>query len=216
MVIAKRGLVKKAIAKSAGTYKSGMTFFAEGSVRSELLKLLGLDRSSKEVAIIPLPETQVDAAFQYFETELSLTAKNTGIAFAVPLKSLQDSIAHVDTAKKQEFPFHCITVIVDKGKSAACVNAALRAKASGGTILQAHGAGVPKDFYFPLAIEPQKDVVLIVAETSMLPSIQQAIIDDMHLTEPVAGILLALPISKAIGLPTHKERASRNLARMEK
>ncbi|MBQ7612503.1 MAG: P-II family nitrogen regulator [Spirochaetaceae bacterium] len=204
VLIAKRGLVNKAFAESNQKYSARITFFAEGSVNSTVLKVLGLDRSSKEVAIVPVNKDDLDEAFDFFERELKLTEKNTGIAFSVPLKDLHIFSNHSSDAKKTtvDFPFHCITAIVDKGKSSRCINAALKAHASGGTILQGHGAGIPKDFYFPIAIEPQKDIVLIVTEEPKLKQIEQAIIKDLQLTKPGMGVLFVLPVNKAIGIRT--------------
>ena len=83
------------------------------------------------------------------------------------------------------------------------------AGARGGTIVHAHGAGVPQDFYFPLTIEPQKDIVMIVAKRESATQIRKAIYVNMQIERKGAGIIFALPATRTLGLyEEHRQERS--------
>jgi hypothetical protein len=64
---------------------------------------------------------------------------------------------------------------------------------------------VPQDFYFPLVIEPQKDLVMIVTPRASARRIRHAIYEGMRLERKGAGIIFALPVTRTLGL--YEERA---------
>ena len=59
---------------------------------------------------------------------------------------------------------------------------------------------MPQDFYFPLVIEPQKEIVLIVTQRENAPAIRDNIYTQMKLERQGAGILFALPVTQTLGL----------------
>ena len=77
---------------------------------------------------------------------------------------------------------------------------AREAGAQGGTIIHAHGAGVPQNFVYPIAIEPQKDMVMIVTRRQTAPQIRRAIYAGMKLERKGAGIIFGLPVTRTLGL----------------
>jgi len=90
--------------------------------------------------------------------------------------------------------------IVDKGKSRNCIKAARAAGAKGGTMIHGHGAGIPTDYYFPLVIEPRKDIVFIVTPKDKMIPIREKIFTDLELEKPGNGILFVLPVTRTSGL----------------
>ncbi|HPY56046.1 MAG TPA: hypothetical protein PK656_03440, partial [Sedimentibacter sp.] len=99
---------------------------------------------------------------------------------------------------------YCIMTIVDKGKSKDCIKSAKAAGARGGTIMHGHGAGVPMDYYFPLIIEPQKDIVMVLTPKDNLTAIMDKIIADLELYKEGKGVIFALPVIKISGLIENK------------
>ncbi len=89
---------------------------------------------------------------------------------------------------------------MDKGRGKDCIKAARAAGARGGTIVRGHGAGVPADSYYPLAIEPQKDTVIVVTRKNKAASIRERIFSDLELDKPGNGIIFTLPVSNTSGL----------------
>ena len=52
-----------------------------------------------------------------------------------------------------------------------------------------------QEFLFPLNIEPQKDLVLIVTAREAAPQIREAIYTGMRLEKKGSGLLFALPVA---------------------
>jgi len=89
---------------------------------------------------------------------------------------------------------------MDKGRSKECIKSARAAGAKGGTLIHGRGAGIPTDFYFPLVIEPQKDIVMIITTKDKLSTIRERIFSDLELGKAGHGIIFTLPISRTSGL----------------
>ena len=89
--------------------------------------------------------------------QFKLHKRFRGIAFSVPYRPWKPGD---DTAaplpRPTNAPYLCLLTVVERGLGDECMAIAREAGAQGGTIIHAHGAGVPQDFYFPLVIEPQK------------------------------------------------------------
>ena len=135
--------------------------------------------------------------------EFMLSKRNKGIAFSIPFQQwhLDSSDQDPSSTHKELNPSHyCIMTIVDKGRSKACIKAARAGGAKGGTLVRGRGAGVPMDFYYPLVIEPQKDIVLVVSTKEKAASIEERIFTDLELGKPGNGILFTLPVTQATGL----------------
>lgn len=187
----------------------GTIFLGQGTVRSnKLIDFLGLNKASKEVLMIATTETMCsdlqDKLSEYFQ----FSEKNKGIAFFIPfvrwrLKPGEDEKRELN----RDFdPSHfCIMTIVDKGKSKGCIQAASAAGAQGGTIVHGHGAGVPTDYYYPLIIEPQKDVVMILTGKDNVNAIKDRIVADLELHKEGNGIIFVLPVLKISGIVEDKE-----------
>ncbi|HUM60151.1 MAG TPA: P-II family nitrogen regulator, partial [Clostridia bacterium] len=87
-----------------------------------------------------------------------------------------------------------------------CMKVARAAGARGGTIVHAHGAGVPQGVVFPLNIEPQKDILMIVTRRGQAPAIRRAIYEGMRLERRGAGIIFALPVTCTLGLYEERQQ----------
>ncbi len=203
-VISNKDTIRDVLSKQkTGLGDNNLIFMAEGSAQSSALKLLGMTKTSKELALISIDNEKTAETLDFFDKKLNLSQKNTGIAFCVPMKAvgIKSRFAY-EGIKSEDYPYSCIIVIVDKDKSRKVMDSAERARVRGGTILSARGGGVPQDFYFPLTVEPQKDVVLIVAKNTDLDRVTQAFTKDLELEKPGAGVMFVLPVTEAIGLPS--------------
>ena len=94
-----------------------------------------------------------------------------------------------------------ITAIVKKGFYEAAMSAARSAGARGGTVLNARGTGTAETTHFlGVAIEPEKEILLILTETSQRDEIMKAINRAVGLNTPGNGIAIALPVEDVAGL----------------
>ncbi|MCK9537464.1 MAG: P-II family nitrogen regulator [Bacilli bacterium] len=94
-----------------------------------------------------------------------------------------------------------IVVIVDKHKDADVMRAATAAGATGGTIMHGRGTGIYESKkFFGIEIEPEKEIVLIIANVDIVPNICEAINRELKLEDPNRGILFTLDLNKVIGI----------------
>lgn len=181
--------------------KGGTIFLGEGTIKSKLLDKLGINEIHKEILMTAVPDGISDKLYETLSREFKLRRKYTGVAFSTPFRrwtAESQPLPVLDRA--EDAPYRCLMTVLDKGRGHECMKVARVAGASGGTILHGHGAGVPKDFYFPLMIEPQKDVVMIVLPSAKTPGIRSAIYTGMELNKPGNGIVFTLPVLNTVGL----------------
>ncbi|MDD4494880.1 MAG: hypothetical protein PHV32_11160 [Eubacteriales bacterium] len=105
----------------------------------------------------------------------------------------------------------CIITIVDKGRSKDCIKSARAAGARGGTLIHGRGAGIPTDFYFPLVIEPQKDIVMVITTNDKASTIGERIFSDLELGKTGNGIIFTLPVIRVSGLFENRSEESRGV-----
>ena len=93
-----------------------------------------------------------------------------------------------------------IVTIVNKGYSDNVMIAARAAGARGGTVINARGTGnFETSELLGGAIEPSKEIVLILAENSMRANIMTAIYNEAGLDTRGMGISMAVPVDGALG-----------------
>jgi nitrogen regulatory protein PII len=193
-------------AKECGA-TGGTILLGEGTIQSKLLDFLGLTEIRKEILMIPASgELDANLHEQLSET-FKFSKRNKGIAFSVPFKrwTLEASEQeHNISIDDDRFTHCCIFTIVDKGRGKDCITAARAAGARGGTLIHGHGAGIPVDSYYPLAIEPQKDTILVITKKEKAASIRKRIFSDLELDKPGNGIIFTLPVSNTSGLFENK------------
>jgi len=181
----------------------GTIFLGEGTVQSKLLELLGLTEIHKEILMISSSYELCDQLHEILSEEFMFYKRNKGMAFSIPFKRWKMQAAGQEqksSPKDVGFSHFCIMTIVDKGRGKACIKAARAAGAKGGTLVHGRGAGIPTDFYFPLIIEPQKDIVMIISTKDKAPLIRERIFSDLELEKVGNGIIFTLPVSRVSGL----------------
>ncbi len=198
-VIVSRGKANAVLRKAQECGATGGTIFlGEGTIQSKLLEKMGLAKTHKEILMIPASGELGERLHDVISEAFSFSKKNHGIAFTIPFKRRQRGKTQAST---REEPSHsCIVTIVDKGRSKECIRAASEAGAVGGTVIHGRGAGVPTDFFFPLVIEPQKDIVMIIAPEGKAIQIKGKIFRDLELEKPGSGILFVLPVTETSGI----------------
>jgi nitrogen regulatory protein PII len=202
-VIVNRGKANAILKKAQELGAVGGTIFlGEGTVQSRLLETIGLTETHKEILMISSSRDLNDQLHEMLSKEFSFSKRNQGIAFSIPFQQWQlKTKQNKDITPRELNPSHyCIMTIVDKGRSRECIKAARASGAKGGTLIHGRGAGIPTDFYFPLVIEPQKEILLIVSTKDKVPSIRNRIFSDLELGKPGNGILFTLPVIQTTGL----------------
>ncbi len=96
--------------------------------------------------------------------------------------------------------YSLLIIITNKGSTDLVMNAARKAGSTGGTIAGARGTGNPDVAkFYGIAIQPEKEMVFIVVDTSIKEKVMQTIYDEAGIGTPGQGIIFSLPISAAVG-----------------
>jgi nitrogen regulatory protein P-II 1 len=99
-------------------------------------------------------------------------------------------------------PYKLILTIVAKGKASKVVAASKKAGAKGGTILPGRGTA-PVSVYLDILginFDPEKEIVLILAEEDIIENILQAISNEVKLNQPGNGVAFVVPVKGLAGI----------------
>jgi nitrogen regulatory protein PII len=179
-------------------------FLGRGTVNNRILKFLALDDLRKEIVVIIAEKHEGYKALDTIASELALHKPNHGIAFTTSVKNLFGSCRYpnVKEGRGVENPMHdAIFVIVDRGKAEDVVDAAVKAGSKGATIIHGRGSGIHETSkLFSMEIEPEKEMVLILAEEKLTEAITSSIREELKIDEPGKGIMFILGVNKTYGL----------------
>ena len=99
------------------------------------------------------------------------------------------------------FDHEAIFCIVNAGFSDAVMDAAKEFGARGGTVIRARGtANAEAEKLFNIAIQPEKEIVMILVETKIKNDILHALYRAVGLNTPGQGIAFTLPVENVVGL----------------
>ncbi len=184
----------------------GTIFLGKGTIKNEILNMLGMLDIRKEIFITIIDENLEDMFYEEMKNIFHLDKPNHGIAFSMSLKSLfkvdEKKILNTTPEKGvKNVDYEAVFVIVDKGMSDDVLKAAETGGSTGGTVIHARGSGTQeKEKLFNIVIEPEKDVVLILAKERQVKDIVCSIEDMLALSEPGRGIVFTLDVNRTLGL----------------
>ena len=151
-------------------------------------------------------ESIVEKSIDHLNKKMKLNKPNKGIAFTISVVNLLGSTyCSIEGKPLKEGAYvtmqQAIFVVVDKGLAELVVKAAEKAGARGATVINGRGAGIHETSkLFSMEIEPEKEIVLIIAKREFVDSITSSINNAVNLDEPGRGILFIVDIQKAYGL----------------
>lgn len=183
----------------------GTVLVADGTIRHGLLNFLGITDSRKEMIMMAAQRETADKALEALEREMEFTKPNHGIAYMTQLCKVSgaaslDCIAE-DEDGEGEYMYQVINAIVDKGKAEEVIEAASNAGSKGGTIINARGAGTHEtQRVFAIDIEPEKEIVMIIAKNELIDPIVRSISDKLEMDKPGNGIIFVQKAIRTYGL----------------
>jgi nitrogen regulatory protein PII len=207
MVITSFGMGSKVLkeAKELGI-KGGTIFLGKGTIKSHLLELLGLYEVKKEIILMIAEANLEDVLHEGLRSKFHLNKPNHGIAFSMYLQKVLGTRCSRDTNQEQiggkyTMEHEVIFTIVDRGLAEDVVDVAVSAGASGGTIINARGAGMHEhSTLFSMSLEPEKEIVMILSEKIKSDNIIAAINKAMQIDAPGKGMLFTMDVNKTSGL----------------
>ena len=210
----RRGDHLVAVSKSAGA-RGGTIAQGRTTTDNKLLQMLSLADVDQDVIFsIMGQETDavIEAIVQAAEKEpkkfggLAILLDLSGMLFRVPGTDRQQT---TESGSIMNSGFKLITVIVNHGYADDVMAAARKAGAKGGTILTARGTGTEDDVkFFGICLVPEKDMLMIVAETDTVPAILEAINKVPNIQQPGGGIVYHMNIERFMPLGRKVETES--------
>ncbi|HHU55394.1 MAG TPA: P-II family nitrogen regulator [Acholeplasmataceae bacterium] len=186
---------------------NGATIFkGKGTVHDKISTFFALDDVRKEIVISGCDEETGDKAFLEVCNRLKLDKPKRGICFSITLEAIigsnfYDSSRKINVKEEDNMENKLIVVIVERGNGEAVVDAALKAGATGATIVNARGSGIHEtQKVFNIEIEPEKEIVLLLVESENTDTITDEIRKELRIDEPGRGIIFILDVHKTFGL----------------
>ena len=97
--------------------------------------------------------------------------------------------------------FVTILCIVNDGFSTEVMDAAKKCGARGGTVLHGRGtASKEAEKIFNISIQPEKEVVIILANDKIKKDILNELYNTVGTNTPAQGIAFALPVDEVVGI----------------
>jgi nitrogen regulatory protein PII len=185
-----------------------------GTAESVIYEILGYGGPKKAISLSLQTEKMSQYILNQLQQEIDFSKPGTGIACTISLSSISSALSMTImramenlemgsdevTASPKE-AYHLIVTIVNSGYFEQVMEAAKAAGATGGTFLHAHGFGSKEAIkYLGITIQPEKDLVLILAPQEKRRAIMESITHKVGLNTEGMGICFSLPVNHAIGL----------------
>ena len=187
-----------------------------GTVRSDVLDLLGVGTSDKVVAICLEQEILVPVLLKEAQKKFGLHNPGAGIAFTVPLTGINSPILrsykpsiqknekiakHRREDMENEKTYELIIAIINHGYSDEFMDTARAAGATGGTIINARGQaheGIVK--FFGISVQDEKELIIILTTKEKKIPIMRALSEAHGLNSEAHGIVLSVPVDDVLGV----------------
>jgi hypothetical protein len=182
-----------------------------GTAHAEILEYLGIGEAERAMICFVGSDGVTHEILRRLREEMKLSRAGHGIAFTIPLSSVagrrvMEMLSGKETSefkgeKLVQTQYDLIVTVVNRGFAETTMAAAREAGARGGTIVPARGTKKNDEADFlGVAIQPEKELVLILAERSSRHDLMNAIAAGAGLNTEGLGFSFALPISDVAGL----------------
>ncbi|MBR4628907.1 MAG: transcriptional regulator [Treponema sp.] len=176
--------------------RGGTVLIGRGLSRTNLMAVLGLGESTKDVILMIVEEQVKESVFSTIVRATSKESRNFGELFVTDVDSFfrsgSDGIKQEDetgNSAKGKAMKEMISVIVNKGYADDVMAAARSAGAGGGTVLNARGTARETDEqFFGTHIVPEKEMLIMVVPTEKKEAVMEAIRNLKCLKTPGMGI----------------------------
>lgn len=180
---------------------SSFTSLATGTASNALLDILSISDIRKEVVFILVEKEYVQEILDEIITKVKIYKSNHGIVFTIPIVFPVNKQTLNKEKGGEDSMYNSIFIVVDKGQGASVMESANAAGAKGGTILSARGvAGGETSKIFEMEIEPEKEVVMIIASHDITDKIVDQVNKDLKLDAEGNGIIFVQSVNNVHGL----------------
>ena len=170
---------------------------AEGTVRSKVLESFGLNKTQKELVMIPVDSQDDEILHKKVAEKFALNQKNQGISFSIPFKRWTKD-AQASKIGQEAYDYSLLMVVVEEGEHPSISAIARDHHARGGTVIHGRAQDIAANTPYLLTVSPQNDTVLIVVHNSIKDTVSKAILD--YLESKSVGKLITLPVVNVTGI----------------
>lgn len=186
-----------------------------GTATSEIMDILGLGSSEKDVVLSFAPASACQILLQELDSDLRGSTGTAGIVFSLPVSALNNLAAALvlfkaeqakrnggDTAMNHNEENTLILVACSRGHTDEVMATAKEQGARGGTVIKARLAGLEEleQAYDLDNLTAEREIVAIVVPTSLRAPILEAINTAHGLRSPAQAVLCSLPIEEIVRL----------------
>ncbi len=185
---------------------------AFGTASSETLRCLGLEQSDKCILTNLVTDAKWLELRHDLRRDLRIDVPGTGIAFIVPLSSIDGKRTLQFLTENQAFEkgaestmkdtdHELLLVIANYGYNEQIMEAARAAGATGGTVIHAKGAGMEgAEKFFGISLASDKEMIFIVVRSELRRAIMSAIMQHAGIDTKACAICFSLPVTDTAGL----------------
>jgi len=188
--------------------------YGYGSAKSAVYDILGYGSSKKIVSVSLQTKDMSNYILKQIHNQIDFHKPGTGVACTISISSISRVLSMTLQQAEENFkigsesmagaskePYHLIVTIVNSGYFEQVMEAAKAAGATGGTLIHARGLGSKEAIkYLGITIQPEKDLVLILAPQKNKLAIMENITREVGLNTAGKGICFSLPVNQAMGL----------------
>ena len=188
-----------------------MRCYGQGTASSEMMDILGLGSSEKDIVIAMGKESAVEDVVREYSDTLRSAARGGGIMMLLSPTAVGNLTATIlsmraaSTAEsrevkpmKNEHQHSLILITVNQGYTDQVMQTARKAGATGGTVVRARLAGSdPETVFQGMELQPEREILAILAPDSIRDQVMEDVNREFGLRSEAGGILCSLPVDKA-------------------
>lgn len=190
-------------AVNAGS-NGGTIALGRGTANNTFLQMLGFGDVAKDLVYVLTNSNQTEQIKNAMIDSCKDKKRPFGILFTIQSQefiklgenNLNQNKMEKNMTENINSTHKLITIIVNRGFADDAMDAARKAGASGGTIINARGtAKEGEEKFFGIEIVPEKDMILILAENEKSEQIIKSVQNLSCLSKPGSGIVYTNPAS---------------------
>lgn len=192
-------------------------FRAQGTAKTEILDICGLDGSTRVITAALIPKMKVEDIFGKLEETFDIRKKGNGVALTLPITGIQasmlnllseeqkkDAKAHIERKVQQminETSYAMIMAAVREGYSDDVIDAATKAGANGGSVIRGRRRGSEAVVqFFGISMQEEQEFVMIIVPREKKSFIMNAISSACGLQSDAHGIIFSVPVDEVLGI----------------
>jgi len=184
---------------------------ANGTASSELLNMLGLTHSEYEMLISFGPECAICELMERMIDDYRGILSVRGLCFTIPLTAISGMVAAalsvpIPTEGGSEMPHpekehNLILVTVNQGYTDAVMQTAVKAGATGGTVIRGRFVGANHlEQFHSITLQDEKEILVIACHRDVRNPIMDAINAAHGMNTPHQAFVCSLPIDRLVRL----------------